>query len=116
MTDVRAVMDAAAVERAVVMGANEGSMMAALFAATYQAGERSRPRERDGPAGLGAGQPGRSPPRVIEAIIETVDQAWGQQHHASCPVNPASIAGDDEATQRWGRFLGLTASPRSPPR
>ena len=38
MTDVRAVMDAAAVERAVVMGANEGSMMAALFAATYPSG------------------------------------------------------------------------------
>ena len=35
MSDVRAVMDAAAVERAVVMGANEGSMMASLFAATY---------------------------------------------------------------------------------
>ena len=35
MSDVSSVMDAAGVERAVVMGANEGSMMAALFAATY---------------------------------------------------------------------------------
>ena len=35
MTDVRAVMDAVGVERAVLLGANEGSLMAALFAATY---------------------------------------------------------------------------------
>jgi pimeloyl-ACP methyl ester carboxylesterase len=35
MDDVRTVMDDAGSDRAVVMGANEGSMMAALFAATF---------------------------------------------------------------------------------
>jgi pimeloyl-ACP methyl ester carboxylesterase len=35
MDDVRAVMDAAGVERAAVMGASEGGPLAALFAATY---------------------------------------------------------------------------------
>ena len=38
MDDVRAVMDAAGVERAAVMGASEGGPLAALFAATYRSG------------------------------------------------------------------------------
>ena len=37
MDDVRAVMDAAAVERAVVLGVSEGGPMCALFAATHPA-------------------------------------------------------------------------------
>jgi pimeloyl-ACP methyl ester carboxylesterase len=35
MDDVRAVLDAVGCQRVAVMGANEGSLMAALFAATY---------------------------------------------------------------------------------
>ena len=110
MSDVRAVMDAAAVERAVVMGANEGSLMAALFAATYPervsalvlANATARPAwAPDNPAGVR--------PEVIDAIIETVDQAWGNGITFAA-VNP-SIAADDEAVQRWGRFLRLAASP-----
>lgn len=110
MSDVRAVMDATAVERAVVMGANEGSLMAALFAATYPervsalvlANATARPAwAPDNPAGVR--------PEVIDAIIETVDQAWGNGVTFAA-VNP-SIAGDDEAVQRWGRFLRLAASP-----
>ena len=66
-------------------------------------------------AGL-APDSGRVRPEVIEAIIETVDQAWGNGITFAA-VNPENVAGDDEATaQRWGRFLRLAASPRSPPR
>ena len=110
MSDVRAVMDAAAVERAVIMGANEGSMMAALFAATYPervsalvlANATARPSwAPDNPSGV--------LPDVIDAIVETVDHAWGNGITFAA-VNP-SIAGDDEAVQRWGRFLRLAASP-----
>ena len=35
MDDVRAVMDAVGVEQAALLGAADGGMMAALFAATY---------------------------------------------------------------------------------
>ena len=110
MSDVRAVMDAAGVERAVLFGANEGSMMAALFAATYPeqvsslvlANATARPAwAPDNPSGV--------PPEVIEAIVNSVDQAWGEGLTMAA-VNP-SIAGDDRAVQAWGRFLRLAASP-----
>ena len=110
MSDVRAVMDAADAERAVVMAANEGAMMAALFAATYPervsalvlANATARPSwAPDNPAGVR--------PEVIDNIVKTVDEAWGDGLTFAA-VNP-TIAGDDEAVQRWGRFLRLAASP-----
>jgi class 3 adenylate cyclase len=110
MDDVRTVMDAAGSERAVVMGANEGSMMAALFAATYPdrvgalvlANATARPAwAPDNPSGV--------QPDVVDALIESVDQTWGQGLTMAA-VNP-SIAEDDQAIEAWGRFLRLAASP-----
>jgi class 3 adenylate cyclase len=110
MKDVHAVMDAAGAETAVVMGANEGSMMAALFAATYPdrvdalvlANATARPAwAPDNPWGVD--------PDVVEGLVETVDRAWGDGVTFAA-VNP-TIAGDDQAVQMWGRLLRLTASP-----
>jgi class 3 adenylate cyclase len=110
MSDVRAVMDAVGVERAVLLGANEGSMMAALFAATYPdrvsslvlANATARPAwAPDNPSGVR--------PEIIDALVDSVDQAWGEGLTMAA-VNP-SIAGDDRAVQAWGRFLRLAASP-----
>ena len=110
MSDVRAVMDAVGVERAVLFGANEGSMMAALFAATYPdrvsslvlANATARPAwAPDNPSGVR--------PEIIDALVSSVDQAWGEGLTMAA-VNP-SIAGDDRAVQAWGRFLRLAASP-----
>jgi class 3 adenylate cyclase len=110
MSDVRAVMDAVGVERAVLLGANEGSMMAALFAATYPdrvsslvlANATARPAwAPDNPSGVH--------PEIVEAIVSSVDAAWGEGL-TMASVNP-SIAGDDRAVQAWGRFLRLAASP-----
>ena len=110
MDDVRTVMDVAGSERAVVMGANEGSMMAALFAATHPdrvsalvlANATARPAwAPDNPWGVA--------PDVVEALVESVDQTWGEGLTMAA-VNP-SIAGDDQAVRAWGRFLRLAASP-----
>jgi len=110
MDDVLAVMDAVGSERAVVMGANEGTLMAALFAATYPdrvsalvlANATARPAwAPDHPWGV--------PPEVSEPLIETVDGTWGEGR-AMAAVNP-SIAEDEEAMRVWGRFLRLAASP-----
>jgi class 3 adenylate cyclase len=110
MADVRAVMDAVAVERAVVMGANEGSMMAALFAATHPervsalvlANATARPAwAPDNPSGV--------QPDVVDQIVDSVDHSWGDGMTMAA-VNP-SIADDDHAVQEWGRFLRLAASP-----
>ena len=103
MSDVHTVMDAAAVERAVVMGANEGSMMASLFAATYpERVSSSSPMRRLDRPGRRITR-GASPPETVEAIVETVDRSWGDGLTFAA-VNP-TIAGDDQAVQAWGRFL-----------
>jgi class 3 adenylate cyclase len=110
MDDVRTVMDAVGSERAVVMGANEGSMMAALFAATYPdrvsalvlANATARPvAAPDHPHGIA--------PDVAAELIATVDESWGEGTTMAA-VNP-TIAEDREAVQEWGRFLRLAASP-----
>ncbi len=110
MDDVRTVMDAASSARAVVMGANEGTLMAALFAATHPervsalvlANATARPAwAPDSPLGVR--------PEVIDTLIETVDQTWGEGFTMAA-VNP-SVAGDDQAIRAWGRFLRLSASP-----
>ena len=75
MADVRTVMDAVASERAVVMGANEGSMMAALFAATY-------------PDRVSALVLANATARVVSAH----DHPWGIQ-----PPHPAEFPRDGRA-------------------
>jgi len=110
MTDVGTVIDAVGVERAVVMGAGEGSMMAALFAATHPdrvsalvlANATARPAwAPDNPSGVR--------PEVVEAIVESVDRSWGDGTTVAA-TNP-TVADDDHAIQEWGRFLRLAASP-----
>jgi class 3 adenylate cyclase len=110
MDDVRTVMDAAGSERAVVMGANEGAMMAALFAASHPdrvsglvlANATARPAwAPDNPSGV--------PAEVVDALVASVDESWGEGLTMAA-VNP-SIAGDDHAIRAWGRFLRQAASP-----
>jgi class 3 adenylate cyclase len=85
-------------------------MMAALFAATHPdrvsalvlANATARPAwAPDNTWGVR--------PEVVDALVETVDEAWGQGL-AMAAVNP-SIAGDEAAIRAWGRFLRLAASP-----
>src|SRR5213596_1263861 len=65
MDDVRAVMDAAESERAVVMGMSEGASLAALFAATY-------PERSPGLIVYGATPHERSDPERLERYIEKI--------------------------------------------
>jgi pimeloyl-ACP methyl ester carboxylesterase len=110
MDDVRAVMDAAGSERAAIMGANEGSLMAALFAATHP--ERTtalvlaNATARMGSApgyeiGVGAD--------VQQRLVSMVEQTWGHGDLMTA-VNP-SLADSPEEAEAWGRFLRLSASP-----
>ena len=92
-----------------VMGANEGSAMAALFAATYPeraalvlATATGRPAwAPDHPWGLTAAE--------REALVRLVETGWGtNQMYAA--VNP-SIADDQDALEAYARFFRLVASP-----
>ena len=95
------------------MGANEGTLMAAMFAATYPervsalvlANATARPAwAPDHPWGV--------QPEISQALIETVDQTWGEGLTMAA-VNP-TIAGDEETTQAWCASSDLPRAPRSP--
>jgi class 3 adenylate cyclase len=110
MDDVRAVMDEVGVEQAALLGAADGGMMAALFAATYPqrvsslilANTSARLSEApDYPLGL--------PQSTQEVLIEMTQQAWGGPT-IMLATNP-SLADDPEGQQTWARYLRLSASP-----
>jgi class 3 adenylate cyclase len=110
MDDVRAVMDAVGSERAAIMGANDGSLMAALFAATHP--ERTSALVLvNATARISAG-PGYEigvDPDVQERLISIVEQTWGHGDLMTA-INP-SLADSPEEAEAWGRFLRLSASP-----
>ncbi len=110
MDDVRAVMDAVGVERAALVGAADGGMMAAMFAATYPhrvsslvlANSSARLSQApDYPFGI--------PTETQHALIEMTEQAWGGPS-LMLATNP-SLAEDPEGQQAWARYLRLAASP-----
>jgi pimeloyl-ACP methyl ester carboxylesterase/class 3 adenylate cyclase len=107
MEDMRAVLDAAGSERAVVFGSHEGGGMAALYAATYP--------DRAGALVLfqfpAYGRGADDPQWVVE--LENVRRSWGTQEFGDqllariCPTLLRS-----EADRLWfANFLRVGASP-----
>lgn len=111
MDDLRAVMDDAASERAVVYGVSEGSSMAALFAATYPqrtlglvltCGFARFLRDDDYPWGL--------PPEVLDRFTALVEAEWGTG------MTRAFVSAhdfDEETVGRMARFERHSATPRA---
>jgi class 3 adenylate cyclase/pimeloyl-ACP methyl ester carboxylesterase len=108
--EIATVLDAAGLERAALLGANEGSMLAILFAATYP--ERTEALVlADGSARLRAA-PDYSqglPDEVVDGIVGVVERTWGRTD-AVAMLNP-SIADDAATLDLWARFIRLAASP-----
>jgi class 3 adenylate cyclase len=110
MDDVRTVMDAVDSEAAVIMGANEGSMMATLFAATYP--ERTTALVLVNATARMASAPDYElgvAPEVQDRLATLVEETWGRGEMMAA-VNP-SLTGDPVGAEAWGRFLRLSASP-----
>jgi pimeloyl-ACP methyl ester carboxylesterase len=110
MDDVRAVMDAAGSERAVLLSASEGGPMAALFAATYPqrvealiiyGGYASRVWSPD--------YPWAPTPEQREGFFEMIRQGWGGV--ADLDVVAPSRLGDARLEEWWVRYLRSGASP-----
>ena len=110
MDDVRAVMDAAGLERAAILGAGEGGIMAATFAATHPDRTSSlilgNSAARlswapDYPIGLPAEQQ--------EMLIGLVEQTWGTAEFAAS--NNPSLARDPSIQPEVARYMRLAASP-----
>jgi class 3 adenylate cyclase len=110
MDDVLCVMEAAGSERAAIMGANEGTLMAALFAATHPDRVTSLVLvNATGKPGWSEDHPWGVPPEAVDALVELMDDMWGQGAFLAT-LNP-SIEGDEQAQRAWNRFLRLSASP-----
>ena len=108
--DVAAVLDAAGLDRVAILGANDGALIALLFAATFP--ERTDALVlADGSARFRAAPsyPEGVSDDVLTAIADTVAHTWGRPDTLAL-TNP-SIADDEAALALWARFLRLSASP-----
>jgi pimeloyl-ACP methyl ester carboxylesterase len=105
MDDLRAVMDAAGMEQAALLGASEGASMAALFAATYP--ERTRALVLLG--GFARFSSWLPTEEALEQFLAYIEQSWGSG--ASIHIFVPSLANDPTAQQWIGRFERLGASP-----
>jgi len=110
MDDVRAVMDAAVSDRAVLIGGFDAGPMALLFAATHP--DRTRAlilantyarfaRAPDYPSG--------APPEALKHGLEFITRKWGTAELLAA-IAP-SISEDEEARRWFGRLCRQTASP-----
>jgi pimeloyl-ACP methyl ester carboxylesterase len=105
--DLRAVMDAASMEHAAVLGISEGGSMAALFAATYP--ERCRALVLYGAfASFKHWDPGGE---ALQGYLGYIDQAWGSG--GSLLVFAQSRANDPAFQRWWGQYERLGANPRA---
>jgi len=108
MDDLRAAMDAAASERAVVFGISEGGPMAMLFAATYP--ERTRGLLLFGTvADFTSGPDAENEP--IE--LDRIERLWGTEEYARLVLRGASPSlADDERMVTWlASYTRRAASP-----
>jgi len=105
MDDVRAVMDAVGLERAVVMGVSEGGSLASLFAAHH-------PSRCQALVLYGAFARFTSwfpTEEALEGLFQYIDSAWGTG--ASIPMFAPSKADDPAFQHWWGKFERLGANP-----
>lgn len=105
MDDVRAVMDAAGIERAVVMGVSEGGSLACLFAATH-------PERCLGLVLYGAFARFSSwipTPEALDELFAYIRRDWGTGK--SLPRFAPSAGDDPDLRDWWGRFERLGATP-----
>jgi len=111
MDDVRAVMDAAGSERAVLMGISEGGPMCVLFAATFP--ERTRGLILLGAMARSTWAPdypwATTKEGLIEAALEFTAPAWGTGENLE--IFAPSLAGDSAMQTWWGRMERMAASP-----
>jgi class 3 adenylate cyclase/pimeloyl-ACP methyl ester carboxylesterase len=104
MDDVRAVMDAPGIERAVLLGISEGGPLATLFAATYP--HRCRALVL---YGTFAHSSSWITAEGLEAFLKYIDKAWGSGRRLS--MFAPSRRNDPAWQQWWGRFERLGANP-----
>jgi class 3 adenylate cyclase len=111
--DVRAVMDAAASERAALFGISEGGPMGVLFAATHP--DRVTALVLHGAMGRtteAPDYPWASPAEALrESATEFIVPYWGQQAEGMVELFAPSFADDPQAAEFTARMERSAASP-----
>jgi eukaryotic-like serine/threonine-protein kinase len=110
VADLRAVLDAACAERAVLIGLGEGAATAMLFAATHP--ERARGLVLYGASArttAGDGHPHGPSPAEQEEVIARIRASWGEPLFLE-RLAP-SVAGDEAFRSFWARYLRMSAGP-----
>jgi pimeloyl-ACP methyl ester carboxylesterase/class 3 adenylate cyclase len=108
--DIEAVMDAAASERAVILGESDGGLSAMFFAATYP--ERTTSLALWGTAARGSPDddyPWAPSPELANAYLDAMEQNWGEPFGIELLF--PSLADDEQFRSWWGRQLRAAASP-----
>jgi class 3 adenylate cyclase len=111
MDDVRAVADAAGIDKAVVIGLSEGGPLAILFATTYP--ERVQSLVLWGTFARGLWAPDYDiggDPEVLEAWITQIREQWGTGHALKLFLGGVD---DEKSLERLGRYERQTASPNA---
>jgi pimeloyl-ACP methyl ester carboxylesterase/DNA-binding CsgD family transcriptional regulator len=110
MDDVRAVMDAAGSERAVLLGISEGAAMCALFAATFP--DRTKALVMYGAYAKrqwAPDYPWAPTPEQRQEFFDAIEQGWGGVVDLAT-LAPSTI-GDTAFQQWWATYLQRSASP-----
>jgi class 3 adenylate cyclase len=117
MDDVRAVMDAAGSERAVIFGNSEGGALAILFSVTYPERVSALVLYGAYPCGAALADDTNDPPLEavpeFEEFISQLESQWGRPGAGKQPqfsLNPAQD-GDPVYQEATARFERLSASP-----
>jgi len=111
MDDVRAVMDAAGSERAILFGVSEGGPMTALFAATYP--ERTNALVIYGSYAKRIWDPEypwAPTPEQRQQFYDEIEQKWGRGEVDLATIAPTAMA-DPRAREWWARYFRLSSSP-----
>jgi class 3 adenylate cyclase len=112
MDDVRAVLDDAGSERAIVLGAVEGSPIATLFAATYP--ERTIALVLYGSYVKTVWAPDFPWAPRFEDWVKAIDEAargWGTRAYCDETIAKLTPTADEDFRRFWGAYMRFGASP-----
>lgn len=110
MDDLAAVLDAAGVERAALVGISEGALMSALFAATHPGRTQALVMYGCYAKGLAAADYPWAPTRKqVDLAVRMIQEDWGRG--AFLDLYAPSASGDAGFARWWARYERLAASP-----
>jgi pimeloyl-ACP methyl ester carboxylesterase/transcriptional regulator with XRE-family HTH domain len=112
MDDIRSVMDAAGMDRAVLVGVSEGGPLSILFAATWP--ERTQALVLYGAFACEwhpDHHPFGKPLSPLEERVKRLRSNWGKNVESFLQMYAPSIANDPAEQDWWARYLQIGASP-----